>query len=224
MQGIEILFQPSVLPRLFEGLMVTLWIAGVSVLAALPAGILVGWLMTVENKFVRLIMRIYLDIIRIMPQLALLYIVYYGFARAWNVNFDATFATIIVFIAWGAAELGDLVRGALQSIPDSQRENARMLGMNSVQSFAHVILPQALRRLVPASVNLATRMVKTTSLAVLLGVVEVIKVGQQIIDVNRMAYPQGALWIYGVIFFMYFFISWPLSLLARYLEKKWSHE
>lgn len=224
MQGIDILFQPSVMSRLFEGLLVTLWIAGVSVLASLPAGIIVGWLMTVDNKFVRLIMRIYLDIIRIMPQLALLYIVYYGFARAWNVNFDATFATIIVFIAWGAAELGDLVRGALQSIPNSQRENAQMLGMNSAQSFFYVILPQALRRLLPASVNLATRMVKTTSLAVLLGVVEVIKVGQQIIDVNRMTHPQGALWIYGVIFFMYFFISWPLSLIAGYLEKKWFHE
>lgn len=224
MQGIDILFQPSVMPRLFESLLVTLWIAGVSVLASLPAGIIVGWLMTVDNKFVRLIMRIYLDIIRIMPQLALLYIVYYGFARAWNVNFDATFATIIVFIAWGAAELGDLVRGALQSIPNSQRENAQMLGMNSAQSFFYVILPQALRRLLPASVNLATRMVKTTSLAVLLGVVEVIKVGQQIIDVNRMTHPQGALWIYGVIFFMYFFISWPLSLIAGYLEKKWFHE
>ena len=96
--------------------------------------------------------------------------------------------------------------------------------MNSAQSFFYVILPQALRRLLPASVNLATRMVKTTSLAVLLGVVEVIKVGQQIIDVNRMTHPQGALWIYGVIFFMYFFISWPLSLIAGYLEKKWSHE
>ena len=211
MQGIDILLQPSVMPRLFEGLLITLWI-------------IVGWLMTVDNKFVRLVMRIYLDIIRIMPQLALLYIVYYGFARAWNVNFDATFATIIVFIAWGAAELGDLVRGALQSIPNSQRENAQMLGMNSTQSFFYVILPQALRRLLPASVNLATRMVKTTSLAVLLGVVEVIKVGQQIIDVNRMTHPQGALWIYGVIFFMYFFISWPLSLIAGYLEKKWSHE
>ena len=73
--------------------------------------------MTVDNKFVRLVMRIYLDIIRIMPPVSLLYIVYYGFACAWNVNFDATFATIIVFIA-GAAELGDLVRGALQSIPE----------------------------------------------------------------------------------------------------------
>ena len=60
-----------------------------------------------------------------------------------------------------------------------------MLGLSGWQTFVTVILPQALRRLLPASVNLATRIVKTTSLAVLLGVVEVIKVGQQIIDANR---------------------------------------
>lgn len=224
MQGINILFEPSVMPRLFQGLWVTVWIAAVSVLGSLPAGVLVGWLMTSKNRIVRFILRIYLDFIRIMPQLALLYIVYYGFARAWNVNFDATAATVLVFILWGAAELGDLVRGALQSIPDSQRESAYMLGLSPTQTFSRVILPQALRRLIPGSVNLITRIVKTTSLAVLLGVVELIKVGQQIIDVYRMQYPQGALWIYGVIFLMYFFVSWPLSLLAGYLEKRWSHD
>lgn len=224
MQGINILFEPSVMARLFQGLWVTVWIAGVSVLGALPAGVFVGWLMTLKNPVIRFIMRIYLDFIRIMPQLALLYIVYYGFARAWNVNFDATAATVLVFILWGAAELGDLVRGALQSIPDSQRESAFMLGLTPTQTFGRVILPQALQRLIPGSVNLITRMVKTTSLAVLLGVVELIKVGQQIIDFYRMQYPQGALWIYGVIFLMYFFVSWPLSLLAGYLEKRWSHD
>ena len=78
--------------------------------------------------------------------------------------------------------------------------------------------------MLPASVNLATRIVKTTSLAVLLGVVEVVKVGQQIIDVYRFRCPDGALWIYGAIFLMYFFICWPLSLLARHLERKWSHD
>ena len=224
MQGINILFEPSVMPRLAEGLLVTVWIAVVSVLGALPLGLLVGWLMTVKNPIIRIIMRIYLDFIRIMPQLALLFIVYYGFARAWNINFDATTATVLVFILWGGAELGDLVRGALTSISDIQRESAYMLGLTTWQSFLYVILPQALRRLVPSSVNLATRIVKTTSLAVLLGVVELIKVGQQIIDANRMQYPQGALWIYGVIFFMYFFISWPLSLVAQHLEKRWSHD
>ena len=69
--------------------------------------------------------------------------------------------------------------------------------------------------------NLLTRMVKTTSLVVLIGVVEVLKVGQQIIDTNRFQYPTAALPIYGVIFFLYFLVCWPISIAARKLEKKW---
>ena len=224
MHGVEILFQPGVFPRLFMGLWVTVWIAGISVILSIPVGLLVGWLMTVRNGLVRAVMRIYLDFIRIMPQLALLFIAFYGFARAFDWNLDATGACVLVFVLWGGAELGDLVRGALESIPRSQYESAYVLGLSSWQTFRRIILPQALRRMLPASVNLATRIVKTTSLAALLGVIEVIKVGQQIIDANRFACPQATLWIYGVIFFMYFFICWPLSLVARHLEKRWAHD
>nr|WP_273399029.1 amino acid ABC transporter permease [Bifidobacterium indicum] len=224
MHGVEILFQPGVFPRLFTGLWVTVWIAGISVILSIPVGLLVGWLMTVRNGLVRAVMRIYLDFIRIMPQLALLFIAFYGFARAFDWNLDATGACVLVFVLWGGAELGDLVRGALESIPRNQYESAYVLGLSSWQTFRRIILPQTLRRMLPASVNLATRIVKTTSLAALLGVIEVIKVGQQIIDANRFAYPQATLWIYGVIFFMYFFICWPLSLVARHLEKRWAHD
>ena len=193
MSGAEILLEPGVFPRLLQGLWVTVWIAGVSVGLSVPVGLVVGWLMTMKNPVIRVLTRIYLDFIRIMPQLALLFIAFYGFARAWNWNLDATGACVFVFVSgW--------------------------------QTFVKVILPQALRKLLPASVNLATRIVKTTSLAVLLGVVEVIKVGQQIIDANRFQYPTGTLWIYGVIFFMYFIVCWPLSIVARRLEKRWSHD
>lgn len=222
MSGASILLEPGVITRLLQGLWVTLWIALVSVGLSIPLGLLVGWLMTLNNRIVKVLMRIYLDFIRIMPQLALLFIAYYGFARMWNWNLDATGACVFVFVLWGGAELGDLVRGALQSIPKAQYDSAYVLGLNQWQTFTRVILPQAVRRLLPASVNLATRIVKTTSLAVLLGVVEVIKVGQQIIDVNRFQYPNGALWIYGVIFFLYFIICWPLSIVARKLEKRWA--
>lgn len=224
MQGVEILLQPGVMPRLLQGLWVTVWIAAVSVIASVPVGLLVGWLMTLKSRVVRVLMRIYLDFIRIMPQLVLLFLAYYGFARWFDWNLDATGACVLVFILWGGAELGDLVRGALQSIPEIQSESAYVLGLSNWQGFVHVILPQALRRLLPASVNLATRIVKTTSLAVLLGVVEVIKVGQQIIDANRFQYPTGTLWIYGVIFFMYFIVCWPLSIVARRLEKRWAND
>lgn len=222
MQGAEILFEPGVLSRLLQGLWVTVWIAAVSVGLSIPVGIVAGWLMSSHNPIIRAVMRIYLDFIRIMPQLALLFIAFYGLARVWNWNLDATGACVLVFVLWGGAELGDLVRGAIASIPRIQYESAYMLGLSPWQTFSRVILPQAIRRVIPGSVNLATRIIKTTSLAVLLGVVEVIKVGQQIIDVHRFAYPTATLWVYCVIFFMYFIVCWPLSMLARYLEQRWA--
>lgn len=223
MQGAQILLEPGVFSRLLQGLWVTIWIAAVSVGLSIPVGLITGWLMTMRNPIIRAIMRFYLEFIRIMPQLALLFIAFYGIARLANWNMDATAACVFVFVLWGGAELGDLVRGSLQSIPQIQYESSYMLGLNNWQTFTRVILPQAVRRLLPGAVNLATRIVKTTSLAVLLGVVEVIKVGQQIIDANRFQYPTGTLWVYGVIFLMYFIVCWPLSLVARALERRWAH-
>jgi polar amino acid transport system permease protein len=171
---------------------------------------------------VKAICRVYLEFIRIMPQLVLLFLVYFGLTRAFGWNLSGRASAILVFTLWGTAELGDLVRGALQSIPKHQYDSAAALGMGKLQTYVLVVIPQALRQLVPLAINLITRMVKTTSLIVIIGVVEVLKVGQQIIDANRMTYPTAALWIYGVIFFLYFFTCWPISLLSKYLEKKWS--
>ena len=116
MSGVNLLFEPGVFLRLLQGLWTTVWIAALSVGLSIPVGLLVGWLMTLKNRVVRVIMRIYLDFIRIMPQLALLFIAFYGLSRAWNINLNAEAACILVFVLWGGAELGDLVRGAIESI------------------------------------------------------------------------------------------------------------
>ena len=220
--GISILFKGNNFLRLLGGLGVTLKISLIAALASIPLGILFGMFMTIKNPVTKAISRIYLDFIRIMPQLVLLFIVFFGATRAFGLNLSNTFSAIFVFALWGTAEMGDLVRGALISIPKHQYESAYALGMSGMQTFWSIIIPQTLRRLIPNTINLVTRMVKTTSLVVLIGIVEVMKVGQQIIDANRFEYPTAALWIYGVIFFLYFFACWPLSLLSRWLEKKWN--
>lgn len=93
--------------------------------------------------------------------------------------------------------------------------------MNKRQTFVFVIAPQTMRRLIPLTINLTTRMIKTTSLVVLIGITEVLKVGKQIIDANRFDYPTAALWVYGVIFLLYFLACWPISSLAKKLEQHW---
>lgn len=219
--GISVLFLGSNFLRLLEGLWVTLRISLIAVILSIPLGILFGMFMTLKNPFSKAISRIYLEFIRIMPQLVLLFIAYFGVTRALGWNLSADLSAVIVFVLWGTAEMGDLVRGALISIPKHQYDSAAALGMTKIQTFIYVVVPQTMRRLIPLTINLTTRMIKTTSLVVLIGITEVLKVGKQIIDANRFDYPTAALWIYGVIFLLYFLACWPISSLAKRLEKRW---
>lgn len=219
--GISVLFMGHNFLRLLGGLWVTLRISLIAVMLSMPLGILFGMFMTLRNPVSRAVSRIYLEFVRIMPQLVLLFIAYFGVTRAFGWNLSAEASAILVFTLWGTAEMGDLVRGALISIPKHQYESATALGLSRMQTFLFVIIPQTLRRLIPLTINLATRMIKTTSLVVLIGMTEVLKVGKQIIDANRFTHPTAALWVYGVIFLLYFLACWPISLLAKKLEKRW---
>ena len=218
--GIDVLFKGTNMLRLLQGLWVAMKISIVSILISMPLGILVGALMTVKNRFVKAIFRVYLEFIRIMPQLVLLFLVYFGAAKHLGMNLSGETAAVIVFTFWGTAEMGDLVRSALISIPKHQYDSGYGLGLNKWQVYLYIILPQTIRRLLPSAVNLLTRMIKTTSLVALIGVVEVLKVGKQIIDASRYTNPTAALWVYGAVFFMYFIICFPFSRLSRVLEKK----
>ena len=220
--GLDVLLKGSNMNRLLEGLWISLRISLISVAISIVLGLLIGALMTRKNVIIKVITRLYLEIVRIMPQMVLLFIVFFGTTRVMGWNLDAEVASIIVFSFWGTAEMADLVRGALISIPKHQYESGAASGMTAPQLYIHVIIPQTLRRLLPLSINLITRMIKTTSLVMMIGVVEVLKVGQQIIEANRMASPNAAFGIYLTVFVLYFIACWPISMLSKYLEKKWS--
>ena len=220
--GIDVLFKGTNFVRLLSGLWVAIRISLISVIISIVLGLVVGVLMTSKNRILKVIFRIYLEIVRIMPQMVLLFIVYFGTTRVFGWNLEAEVSAILVFSFWGIAEMGDLVRGALISIPKIQYESAMALGMDGKQIYYHVILPQTIRRLIPLSINLITRMIKTTSLVMMIGIVEVLKVAQQIIEANRRSSPNAAFGIFAVVFLLYFLICWPISKLSVYLEKRWS--
>lgn len=219
--GLEVLLKGKNFSRLLGGLWVALKISLISVAISIPLGILLGVLMTRKNRIIKVILRIYLEIIRIMPQMVLLFLFFFGTTRAFGWDLSGESASIIVFVLWGTAEMSDLVRGALISIPKHQYESSEALALSKAQTYWYIIIPQAIRRLIPLSINLITRMIKTTSLILMIGVVEVLKVAQQIIEANRMSSPNAAFGVYLTVFLMYFLACWPISMLARYLEKKW---
>lgn len=220
--GIDVLFKGMNMQRLLAGLWVSLKISLIAVAISIVLGLVIGALMTKKNPVIKVFTRIYLEIVRVMPQMVLLFIVFFGTTRVFGINIEAELASIIVFTFWGTAEMADLVRGALISIPRHQYESAAALGMNESQIFIHIVIPQTLRRLIPLSINLVTRMIKTTSLIMMIGVVEVLKVGQQIIEANRTASPNAAFGVYGAVFLLYFLACWPISMFSKYLEKKWA--
>ena len=168
--------------RLLQGSGVTLAISLAAMLVSLAGGVLLGVLMTLPNRLLHFVCRAYLEFIRFMPVLVLLYICYFGFAAWFGWHWQAYSVCILVFSLWGIAEMGDLVRGALVSIDPHQRETA----------------------------------LATTALAALIGVVDVVKVAQQIIELH----PWASFLIYGILFMLYFLLCYPLSLLAARLERE----
>ena len=219
--GISVLFKGINFQRLMGGLWVTLRLALITIGLSCLFGLLFGLLMLSRRKIAKAFCRLWLEIVRFMPQLVLLYIVYFGFARLFGWDLDGETSAVIVFTFWGTAEMGDLIRGALASIPRHQTESAAALGLTKGRIYLHVLIPQTLRRLLPQAINLSTRIIKTTALVKMINVTEVLKVGQQIIG-QFYREPDAAFWVYFVIFLLYFLVCWPFSLLARQLEKRWA--
>lgn len=216
------LFSGENLIRLLGGLGVTLQIALISIAVSLALGLVLGILMASGRRALYIPLKICLEIVRIMPPIVWLFIVYFGVSKAFGIHISNIAASIIVFSVWGIFEMMDLVRGAVLSIPKHQFESAEALAFSRSQIYLYVILPLAMRRLVPATINLFSRMIKTTSIAVLIGVIELVKVGQQIIEVNVFRDNYAPLIIYGAIFFVYFLICYPISALSKKLENRWS--
>ncbi|MFJ4372671.1 amino acid ABC transporter permease [Pseudomonas japonica] len=214
--GLELLVVS--LPQLGNGAAQTLAISGLGILFATLGGVLYGVLATLGKGGVNAVLRIYLELFRGIPVLVWLYLLFFGLPIFFKISLPSFWCAVLVLALWGASEVGEVVRGALQSLPRGQREAGLSIGLSAWQLYGYVLLPQALKRMTPPTINVYTRIIKTSSLAVLIGVVDVIKVGQQIIERTY----ESAL-IYGALFLFFFFICYPLSAASKALERRWTH-
>lgn len=218
-----VLLELDNLKRLLEGFEITLLIALSSAVISIVVGMLLGSLMAFGSKIMVLACRVYLESIRIIPLLAWLFIVYFGLASWFDLHISAVLASIIVFSLWGGAEMMDLTRGVLTSVSKHQVESALALGLDSKKVIFNIIFPQSFLSLLPSSLNLFTRMIKTTALVSLIGAIDLLKVGQQIIELNLLRMPNASFVVYGVILMFYFSLCYSLSLYSSHLEKKFQY-
>ncbi|GAA7444852.1 amino acid ABC transporter permease [Helicobacter pylori] len=218
-----VLLELDNLKRLLEGFETTLLIALSSAVISIVVGMLLGSLMAFGSKIMVLACRVYLESIRIIPLLAWLFIVYFGLASWFDLHISAVLASVIVFSLWGGAEMMDLTRGVLTSVSKHQVESALALGLDSKKVIFNIIFPQSFLSLLPSSLNLFTRMIKTTALVSLIGAIDLLKVGQQIIELNLLRMPNASFVVYGVILIFYFSLCYSLSLYSSCLEKKFQY-
>ncbi|WP_157279016.1 amino acid ABC transporter permease [Aliarcobacter butzleri] len=220
--GIELIFEGNNLLRILEGTLNTIQIAFISIFIGLILGLVFGIVYSTKNRVIRSFCRFYLEVFRIIPILVLLFVFYFIVPKFFDIDISGEFVAIFVFVLWGIAEIGDITRGAIESIPKHNSDVALALGFSKLQVYRYILVPLSFKRVIPGVINLTTRMIKTTSLVVMIGVVDVIKVEQQIIDSNILRVPDAPFWIYGFIFFIYFIICYPMSKFAKVLENRWN--
>lgn len=218
--GIGIIATGDNLTRLLTGLWTSISIAGLALVIGIPLGVILGALRTAPNPLLRGVLRLYLECFRILPTLVVLFLAYYILPAEFNMQVSGPTVAVVAFGLWVSAEISDTVRGGLVSVADHQIDAGKALGMNNLQLLWYVRLPQSINLMIPATINLATRVIKTTSLLLLISVIDVVTVGQQIMEANRMTHPDAAFWIYGFIFLLYFIVCWPLAKLAQTLEHR----
>jgi polar amino acid transport system permease protein len=209
-----------------EGLVNTLKIAAISLVGSFVIGVTLGTLLTIRFLPLRAVISLYVEVWRGLPILVTLFIVYFALpAVTLSLRFEALTAAAISLILWGSAQVAEATRGAVQSIPREQHEAAAALGFGWVGRHAFVIMPQALRRLLPPLVSLLVNIIQNTTIAQIIGVNEVLESGERSVERLTAPPPIGlgeihSFEIYAFVMVIFFVISFPLTRLAAYLEKR----
>ena len=218
--------EPVVRYILEVGLPATLRVSAISVVGATVVGIVLGTLLTLDAALARILTRGYVEVFRGLPILVTVFMVYFGLpAINPELEFGPLTATAIALILWGSAQVAEATRGAVQSIPREQHEAAAALGFGWVGRHRSVILPQALRRLLPPLVSLLVNIIQNSTLAAVIGGIELLQAGKA--QTERLTFypPAGigeihAFEILAFVALLFFVISFPLTRLAAYLEKR----
>lgn len=210
--------------QMAEGLKLTLQIAAVAVVLSAVVGIVLGTLLTVRWLPLRAVIRLYVEIWRGLPIIVTIFLIFFSLPTL-GIQLEAWLAAAIALALWGSAQVAEATRGAVESITSEQHEAASALGFGWFGRHVYVIVPQAFRRLLPPLVTLLVNVIQNTTLALLIGVGEVLATGQRATETLQFPPPIGvgdahAIAIYGAVAAVFFLISFPLTRLAAVLERR----
>jgi polar amino acid transport system permease protein len=201
---------------LLKGLQWTLALSAIAFVTGIVAGLAVALLRTSGFRSVERAASGYIALFQGTPLLMQLFVVYYGLALV-GLNLDAWVAVAIGFTLHASAYLGESWRGSIEAVPRGQAEAANALSLGYVSCMKDVILPQAFRISLPATIGFLVQLIKGTSLASIVGFTELARAGS--IISNQIFQP---LLVFGIVGLLYFVICWPLSLYGTRLERRFA--
>lgn len=203
------------LPTLLKGMGMTIEITVISLILAMVIGLVLGVFSITKSKILRTISIAFVDIIRGTPLLVQILFIYFGLPSVIDISLTAFSAGVIAITVNAAAYLIEIFRAGINSIDKGQMEAGRTIGFSYSQTMRLIILPQAIRRMIPAFVNQFIVSIKDTSLLSAIGLTELTLSGQSIYAANFHAFE--ILFAVGVL---YFVIIYSLTLFSRWIERR----
>lgn len=208
-------YAPSHLTFLLEGFWVTLQVAFLAIIFSFAIAIVVGVLRYARIPVISKLLATLVELIRNLPLLLIIFFTYFALPEI-GIKLDKFYAAVLALVIFEAAMLSEIVRSGLTSVEKGQIEAARSSGLNYVQTLRYVVLPQALRRMVPPIVSQFISLLKDTSLAVVIALPELMN-HAQIINGRNVNYVIPTFLLVAV---MYFVVNYALSIVSKRLENK----
>ena len=202
-------------PSLMSGLQLTLILTVVSLVIALALGVVFGLFQVSKNKLLRIIATIYVDIFRGTPLIVQAFFIYFGIPAALDIRITAVVAGLITLSLNAGAYMAEIVRGGIQSVEKGQMEAARSLGLPYGKAMAKVVLPQAIRTMIPSFINQFVITLKDTSILSIIGINELTQSGKIIIARNLESFQ---MWL--IVGIIYFIIIMILTKVSNVLERR----
>ncbi|MDE1166537.1 MAG: amino acid ABC transporter permease [Pseudomonas sp.] len=199
---------------LWDGFLASVAVSLLSIICGTVLGVVTGLALTYGRLWMRVPFRIYVDLIRGTPVFVLVLACFY-MLPALGLQVSAFQAGAIGLTLFCGSHVAEIVRGALQAIPLGQMEAGKAIGLTFFQSLGYVLLPQALRQILPTWVNSSTEIVKASTLLSVIGVAELLLSTQQVIARTFMT-----LQFYLFVGFLFFVINYAIELLGRHIEKR----
>lgn len=208
------------MPYILTGFRTTLLLSIYVMIVSIILGVVLGIMRTSKNWLVMRFAKAFITIFRGIPSLVVLYMVFFILPEI-GIELDSMPSAVIGLSFWGIANVGEIMRGAIQSLPKQQFEAGEAIGLRHGQVMIYVILPQAFRRVLPSLVGIVSNLVQNTTLASFIGTTEFVKASQYTIErIQLLENMPVSLIVYTILLIGFFIICFPLSILSKHLESK----